>query len=276
MQTQVPTSSRSESKRPPAPVVPSRLHIGAMGPHSLVHPALGKTIDPSWIHLGDEPEISRRNLWLRIKNSMVRRLRPLVYRLRGTQAPDYEVIRRKTNFVPFYYQAGDRLDFEESQFGFVFSEHFFEHLFIDEAAALFEECHRLLKPGGVMRIAVPDADLRTYEYPEPVGYPNSRERWHEPDKHKTRWSVYSLCHVLGQAGFAVNPLVWCDKFGKFHFREPQREESLYRKSTNEPFVFDLTCIKRLKSSLVVDAIKLSSGDPPNAPEVLKELHRASA
>jgi len=244
-----------------------------MGPHSLVHPALGKTIDPSWVHLGDEPEISRRNLWLRFKNAMVRRLRPMGYRMRGTRAPDYEVIRQKTTFMPFYYRSGDPLDFEASQFGFIFSEHFFEHLFIDEAAALFGECHRLLKPGGVLRIAVPDADLRTYEYPEPVGYPNSRERWHEPDKHKTRWSVYSLTYVLGQAGFAVNPLAWCDKFGAFHFEEPQRDDPLYRHSLGEPFAFDLTCIKRLKSSLVVDAIKPEPGEAANTPDLLRRLHQ---
>lgn len=255
--------------------IPRRLHIGAMGPHSLAHPALGKLIDPSWVHLGDEPEIQRRNAWLRAKNAFVRRMRPLVYRIRGRVPPDYREIRRRTRFVPFYYQIGSRLDFDDSQFRFIFSEHFFEHLHLDEAAALFAECRRLLMPGGVMRVAVPDADLRTYESAEPAGYPSPRERWHEPDKHKTRWSVYSLTHVLGQAGFAVNPIVCCDKFGDFHFNEPSPDAAVYRNSKEEPFVFDLSCVKRLRSSLIVDAVKPGPGVEVNAGEVSRRFHRIS-
>ena len=273
MQTQTisqPKPARSPDVSAPAPA--RRLHIGAMGPHSLAHPALGKLIDPSWIHLGDEPAIERRNVYLRIRNGLIERLRPLAYRIRGTEPPDYAEIRRRTRFVPFYYEAGDRLDFEDSQFSFIFSEHFFEHLYLDQAAALFAECFRMMAPGGVMRIAVPDADLRVYETPEPVGYPYAREEWHEPDKHNTRWSVYSLCHVLGQAGFAVNPLVWCDKFGGYNVNEPKPDDPCYRNSGNEPFVFDLGYLKRLKSSLVVDAIKPGPGVEANAEAVGRGLH----
>lgn len=41
----------------------------------------------------------------------------------------------------------------------VFSEHCLEHLDYLDAVKVLAECHRLLKPGGVIRIIVPDAEL---------------------------------------------------------------------------------------------------------------------
>lgn len=39
---------------------------------------------------------------------------------------------------------------------FIFSEHFIEHLTLDEGASMFREFARVLKPGGVVRVATPD------------------------------------------------------------------------------------------------------------------------
>jgi predicted SAM-dependent methyltransferase len=39
----------------------------------------------------------------------------------------------------------------------IYSEHFLEHLNVIDAVALLVECRRVLVPGGVMRISVPDA-----------------------------------------------------------------------------------------------------------------------
>jgi predicted SAM-dependent methyltransferase len=46
----------------------------------------------------------------------------------------------------------------------VFHEHYLEHLSLSEACALTAEAHRVLRPGGVLRIGVPDAAacLRAY------------------------------------------------------------------------------------------------------------------
>ncbi len=38
----------------------------------------------------------------------------------------------------------------------IFSEHFFEHLTLADGVALMAECHRVLRPRGVLRIAMPD------------------------------------------------------------------------------------------------------------------------
>lgn len=47
----------------------------------------------------------------------------------------------------------------------IFCEHFFEHIdYEEEAPVLLRECHRVLQPGGVLRLIVPDAGayLRAY------------------------------------------------------------------------------------------------------------------
>jgi len=48
-----------------------------------------------------------------------------------------------------------RLPYDDSQADYVFAEHVVEHLTIHEAYRFFQECYRILKPGGAIRITVP-------------------------------------------------------------------------------------------------------------------------
>jgi SAM-dependent methyltransferase len=48
------------------------------------------------------------------------------------------------------------LPFEENTVDAIFHEHLLEHFTLGNGLALTEECHRVLKPGGVLRIGVPD------------------------------------------------------------------------------------------------------------------------
>jgi SAM-dependent methyltransferase len=48
------------------------------------------------------------------------------------------------------------IPFEEGVFDAVYSSHFIEHVDRDAVPGVFQECHRVLKPHGVLRIAVPD------------------------------------------------------------------------------------------------------------------------
>jgi len=54
--------------------------------------------------------------------------------------------------------------------GLVFSSHFFEHVSDEEALFVLSECNRILKPGGRIRIGVPDMDKALDAYRNQDGY----------------------------------------------------------------------------------------------------------
>jgi len=40
----------------------------------------------------------------------------------------------------------------------IYSSHTLEHLYLDDARKVLEECQRVLKPGGCLRVALPDGE----------------------------------------------------------------------------------------------------------------------
>lgn len=56
--------------------------------------------------------------------------------------------------------------FPGARFEGVYSEHCFEHLTPAEGAHFLDECHRVLRPGGVLRLSVPDGELYIRRYVE--------------------------------------------------------------------------------------------------------------
>lgn len=50
------------------------------------------------------------------------------------------------------------LPFDDNSIDFIFNEHFFEHLTVEEAQPIMKDFERVLKPGGAMRIAMPDLE----------------------------------------------------------------------------------------------------------------------
>jgi SAM-dependent methyltransferase len=57
-----------------------------------------------------------------------------------------------------FVDARQPLPFEDQTFEYVFSEHLIEHLTYREGLYLLRETHRILKPGGKIRIATPDIE----------------------------------------------------------------------------------------------------------------------
>ncbi len=55
-----------------------------------------------------------------------------------------------------YLDATRPFVFDDSVFDYIFSEHFLEHISYPEGLKMLSECHRILKPGGKIRIATPD------------------------------------------------------------------------------------------------------------------------
>ena len=72
---------------------------------------------------------------------------------------------RRGTFVPVrYMNATRRFPYPDNSIQAIFSSHFLEHLFHDEARFCLSEVHRVLRPGGVCRIVVPDLDKIVTDY----------------------------------------------------------------------------------------------------------------
>jgi predicted SAM-dependent methyltransferase len=55
-----------------------------------------------------------------------------------------------------YLDLGRRLPFRDGTFAYVFGEHVIEHIRPDRAQRLLRELHRVIRPGGVLRLTTPD------------------------------------------------------------------------------------------------------------------------
>src|SRR5262245_46493744 len=56
------------------------------------------------------------------------------------------------------------IPFPDQAFDFVYHSHFLEHLSKECAPSFLKECHRVLKPGGTLRVVVPDLRYWTEQY----------------------------------------------------------------------------------------------------------------
>lgn len=54
-----------------------------------------------------------------------------------------------------HYDLASGIPFDESTIPAIYSSHFLEHLFQEDAATLIRECYRVMRPGGIVRIGVP-------------------------------------------------------------------------------------------------------------------------
>jgi predicted SAM-dependent methyltransferase len=220
-----------------------RLQLGTSRLEKLSRPARSVFIHESWVHLGDSPEPF-------LKHAAKVLLR------RAPWFSDIRAMYQTTKFKEFSFRSGDRLPFERGSFTFVFSEHFFEHLPLSIALELFRECNRILNVGGVIRTVVPDAVLRTYEPPEPEGFPIHLPPG-DPGKHKIRWTASLLSKAVEECGFRAIPLDYCTEDRTHIERVPEAIRAEYDQCVecaDWPIVSDMSYIMRTPS-LIVDAIK---------------------
>jgi predicted SAM-dependent methyltransferase len=73
------------------------------------------------------------------------------HRLPGWLNCDFDPMREA-----ILLDAASRFPFLDDTFDFIYSEHMIEHLPYAGGRTMLAECHRVLRPGGVLRIATPD------------------------------------------------------------------------------------------------------------------------
>lgn len=132
----------------------------------------------------------------------------------------------------------------------ILAEHVWEHLTADQAQSAVQNCMVMLKPGGYLRIAVPDGSHPDKEY---IDYVRPGGRGEGSDDHRVLYTLESLSLLLRDAGFEVVPLEWFDSNGQFHMNPWDPAKGMINRSTR----FDLRNHSNpiAYTSLIVDAIK---------------------
>lgn len=84
-----------------------------------------------------------------------------------------------------YLNAYNRFPFPDNTFKVIYSEHMLEHVYIDKVPFLLKEVHRVLAPGGVFRVTVPDLEIHAQNYV------NKNDEFFKPiiDKYMGRWDT---------------------------------------------------------------------------------------
>jgi predicted SAM-dependent methyltransferase len=103
--------------------------------------------------------------------------------------------------------------FGENTIDAVLAEHVWEHLSAEQGLLAAKNCYRFLRPGGYLRVAVPDGFHPDREYIERVRPGGSGAG---ADDHKLLYTHESFRRLLESAGFRVELLEFFDSAGQFH------------------------------------------------------------
>lgn len=136
---------------------------------------------------------------------------------------------------PLVHDLTKPLPFAENTVSVIYGAHVLEHLYLADAKKLLRECRRVLVPGGVVRLVVPDLHsvVKTYLTMKNGGCPSPSEKigaadklneklafrspappngnfvfkfyslWKDFHHHKWMYDSDSLVHYMSEAGFAA-------------------------------------------------------------------------
>lgn len=137
-------------------------------------------------------------------------------------SPERWALDEEKNYVDHVISPYTGLPFASEVFDSCLASHLFEHFDCQEAVHIMRECRRVLKPGGMLLVSVPNASYFRAVYPEDRNEnwprlfevsdpPNPIPTWFEAalwfDQHKAIFTEDSLWAYFIRAGFS-EPVRW--------------------------------------------------------------------
>ena len=107
------------------------------------------------------------------------------------------------------------------------AEHVWEHLTLDEGRRAAALCFEHLRPGGHLRIAVPDGNHPDSAY---IALVTPGGAGPGADTHQLLYTADLLVAMLSSVGFEANLLEYWDGDGQFHFQDWSSEGGHIRRS----------------------------------------------
>ncbi len=111
-----------------------------------------------------------------------------------------------SNFIADFENYDAELDitkplpFRDNSVDFILAEHVVEHISGPDALRFFDECRRILKPGGVLRVCVPVLNKLTRE--------------------KAKDIIVNHGHLVPYTADSIDSLVWASGFDSDSIRGP--------------------------------------------------------
>jgi predicted SAM-dependent methyltransferase len=131
----------------------------------------------------------------------------------------------------------------------ILMEHVLEHLEESECRAALALCYKHLRPGGLLRIAVPDGYRRDEKYRLEVEPPK--------DGHRMLFNKDTLSRMLKEHNFQVELLEYFDENDTFYAHAWDESEGLVRRSVRFDDQVEFRRGGLCYTSLIVDARKKS-------------------
>jgi predicted SAM-dependent methyltransferase len=139
-----------------------------------------------------------------------RRLQTLGFELSGYKhnVERDEYLRRLQSNLFVHADLTKPLPFASESADFIFSSHLLEHLTRAQGLVLLSDAHRILRPGGTIRVAVPDLDIAialhaTGQTREMLDHYFYRPESGHLAQHRSMYNYALLAELLREAGFAT-------------------------------------------------------------------------
>ena len=197
-----------------------------------------------------------RNVAIRLRTL----LRTVSVKRRSYTSPIHLIVGAGSDYRPGWINTnidtlnilkdGDwRFYFSPNGVDVILAEHVWEHLSLTDGKKAAELCFKYLKPGGYLRLAVPDGyhpSPAYIEYVRPGGIGLGA------DDHKELYTYKTLSSVLSSIGYQIRLLEYFDENGQFHEQPWQQEDGKIDRCKTDERNKDG---KLNYTSLILDAVK---------------------